>query len=620
LLGRVVSSQTANAEHHADNVVEVNNGDSSNFARLAMLEGTWNYPQVADNISLDSSTGDETVDTDEDSILTGSLPDTDLAFFDPMGHDSTLTSPDDPPGSLGQSNSWLLASMNMCAELETNSSRNNDETKELSMTPSMDPDIHGSRADTNMSTDSTITNLSVLSSSTLEKFSDHESVTHGSSKSSLSGSAINPGQNLDWDEFDPIRKMSQTSDASKVECGKGDLDLSAEWEARSASFGSQKSVGSQRFAGDGPRVPEEKFEGLGSSSVKSSRSQSVGSEKSQDSEKGSSNKSTPSHTSRGLFKRLVSGSPKKPRSATEQSVSTMDLGGKEDYIYLAASQICMAQNSEANGDFEVAFAYYKSGVGILLQGVQGDGNKSRRDAVRRKTAQYLMKAEDLFNRHLATENVDERRWGADSFLSPSLDLDPSFAFIRGPVRELRNFQVLGAIDKVILVRDKATDETYVFKSIPKSSPDGGRTQSILPTSCPHMVSLHKFYETDDSIFLLLQYASGGKLWTYIGDYLSRDKGHQGYGGIEHQVKTSRVENVNVYSGVKVESNVAGKRESTHKQPAVQAKPSDVSAKASSHFTIAEKSGQMIKTSQEFGVVRFSTLTKGTSDVSGTVEP
>ena len=41
----------------------------------------------------------------------------------------------------------------------------------------------------------------------------------------------------------------------------------------------------------------------------------------------------------------------------------------------------------------------------------GDSNKGRRDAVRRKTAQYLMKAEDLFNRHLSTEKVDERRWG-----------------------------------------------------------------------------------------------------------------------------------------------------------------------------------------------------------------
>jgi hypothetical protein len=31
---------------------------------------------------------------------------------------------------------------------------------------------------------------------------------------------------------------------------------------------------------------------------------------------------------------------------------------------------------------------------------KGDKNKARRDAVRRKTAQYLMKAEDLYNRHL----------------------------------------------------------------------------------------------------------------------------------------------------------------------------------------------------------------------------
>ena len=52
---------------------------------------------------------------------------------------------------------------------------------------------------------------------------------------------------------------------------------------------------------------------------------------------------------------------------------------------------------------------------------------------------------------------------AESFLSPSLDLDPSFAFIRGSTRELRNFQVLGTIDRVVLVRDKGTDETFVIK-------------------------------------------------------------------------------------------------------------------------------------------------------------
>lgn len=54
-----------------------------------------------------------------------------------------------------------------------------------------------------------------------------------------------------------------------------------------------------------------------------------------------------------------------------ESVSTMDLGGKEDYIYVAASQICLAQECEANGKYDLAFSYYKTGVGTLLAGVQG---------------------------------------------------------------------------------------------------------------------------------------------------------------------------------------------------------------------------------------------------------
>lgn len=112
----------------------------------------------------------------------------------------------------------------------------------------------------------------------------------------------------------------------------------------------------------------------------------------------------------------VSPARAKLRSPTMTSVSTMDLGGKEDYIYLAASQICLAQNSEASGHYQQAFNHYKIGVGILLQGVQGDVNKARRDAVRRKTAQYLMKAEDLYNRHLATENLDERRWAVSNYI------------------------------------------------------------------------------------------------------------------------------------------------------------------------------------------------------------
>ena len=88
----------------------------------------------------------------------------------------------------------------------------------------------------------------------------------------------------------------------------------------------------------------------------------------------------------------------------------MNFEAKNLYVRTLKFQICVAQNSEATGQYQLAFSYYKTGVGILLQGVQGDTNKARRDAVRRKTAQYLMKAEDLYNRHLAMEKLDERRW------------------------------------------------------------------------------------------------------------------------------------------------------------------------------------------------------------------
>ena len=56
-----------------------------------------------------------------------------------------------------------------------------------------------------------------------------------------------------------------------------------------------------------------------------------------------------------------------------------------------------------------------------------DDNRSRREAVRRKTAQYLLKAEDLYNRHLATKGTDELRW-AVSTVNP-VDL-PMFLICR----------------------------------------------------------------------------------------------------------------------------------------------------------------------------------------------
>ncbi|VDH89444.1 Hypothetical predicted protein [Mytilus galloprovincialis] len=234
----------------------------------------------------------------------------------------------------------------------------------------------------------------------------------------------------------------------------------------------------------------------------------------------------------------------------------MDLGGKEDYIYCAADQICLAQECEASSKFELAFSYYKSGVGILLQGVQTDKNKARRDAVRRKTAQYLMKAEDLYNRHLANDTVDEKRWStADNMLSPSGDLDPTLNLIKAPISEMKNLKVLGTIDKVLLVMDKTSDETYVIKTIHKSSVCSKFYRTIMPLSCPYMVHLHKFYETENTVYLILQYATGGKLWNYIGEYLQYNKTNSSM-----NVDNIPSPSTNVYSGFNTYTNSAKEKD------------------------------------------------------------
>ena len=77
----------------------------------------------------------------------------------------------------------------------------------------------------------------------------------------------------------------------------------------------------------------------------------------------------------------------------------------------------------------------------------------------------------------------------------------------------------------------------------------------MPTSCPYMVKLFKFYETSSTIYLLLQYASGGKLWDYVGAYLqyaqnqSKDNGP---GGGNHPYPNQKLQNV--YTGYKVHTN------------------------------------------------------------------
>ncbi|XP_078389125.1 sorting nexin-15 isoform X2 [Cetorhinus maximus] len=71
-----------------------------------------------------------------------------------------------------------------------------------------------------------------------------------------------------------------------------------------------------------------------------------------------------------------------------------------DYLRAAADCIKEALEREATREYEVAFNCYRNGVDILLKGVQGDLSAERRDAVKKKTAEYLKHAETIFTLHL----------------------------------------------------------------------------------------------------------------------------------------------------------------------------------------------------------------------------
>ena len=70
-----------------------------------------------------------------------------------------------------------------------------------------------------------------------------------------------------------------------------------------------------------------------------------------------------------------------------------------------------------------------------------------------------------------------------------------------------------------------------------------------------MVNLYKFYETPSTIYLLLQYVSGGRLWDYVGAYLqhAQNQGKDGGPGGENGEIINPSER-NVYTGFKIHTD------------------------------------------------------------------
>ncbi|XP_037088535.1 sorting nexin-15-like [Pollicipes pollicipes] len=73
-----------------------------------------------------------------------------------------------------------------------------------------------------------------------------------------------------------------------------------------------------------------------------------------------------------------------------------------------------AQQAEAQCLWQLAFNQYQEGIGTLINGVQGDPSQERRAAVRRKTAMYISRAEQLCQLLDGQETADTPQVAAGS--------------------------------------------------------------------------------------------------------------------------------------------------------------------------------------------------------------
>ncbi|XP_073683105.1 ribosomal protein S6 kinase-like 1 [Garra rufa] len=184
---------------------------------------------------------------------------------------------------------------------------------------------------------------------------------------------------------------------------------------------------------------------------------------------------------------------------------------KKDYLLDAAQQIRMALDREVNEDYEAAFSYYKNGVDLLLNGVQVDPNKERREAVKRKTTQYLKRAEEIFISYLQ-DNITKGSTHLGGYSSLRFR---SIRHLSSPVENLAMCKVIGIIDKVLTVESLISKETFIVKSLPKSSWESRERSTIIPQGVPFMVKLLKYYVSEDTVFLHLENVQGGRLFSRL---------------------------------------------------------------------------------------------------------
>ncbi|XP_012054364.1 PREDICTED: ribosomal protein S6 kinase delta-1 [Atta cephalotes] len=164
------------------------------------------------------------------------------------------------------------------------------------------------------------------------------------------------------------------------------------------------------------------------------------------------------------------------------------------YLLIAAAHISAAFKHESIAEYEEAFTQYKLGISCLINGVQFDSDSTRVPGIKDKISKYLARAEQLYNEHLNC-NISK---------------------VTKPISELQYYKVLKIMKSVMLVMDIRANCKRIIKTIEKSCIyEDNVSNYVLHKQVSYMVLLYACIETETTIFLILQYASCGRLWDFV---------------------------------------------------------------------------------------------------------
>ncbi|TMS21265.1 Ribosomal protein S6 kinase-like 1 [Larimichthys crocea] len=87
--------------------------------------------------------------------------------------------------------------------------------------------------------------------------------------------------------------------------------------------------------------------------------------------------------------------------------------------------------------------------------------------------------------------------------------------LSSPVEDLEMCKVVGVTDKVLIVQSMVNKETFVVKSLVKSSWESRDRPTIIPQGVPYMVKLLRYYVSEDAVYLHLEHVKGGRLFSKL---------------------------------------------------------------------------------------------------------